>query len=99
MYRLCNFFPGGCHASHHIHSSRTGHYITLQFDDGTHGEANLSAELTGPIFEELQDSETFKQAYIDPVLRTVCWPNGADFAPEFLRSLVSEKQVVGQLKS
>jgi hypothetical protein len=70
----------------------SGHRITLEFDDGTHGEANLSAELTGPIFEELQDPETFKQAYIDPELRTVCWPNGADFAPEFLRSLVSEKQ-------
>ena len=72
----------------------SGHRLTLQFDDGTHGAINLSADLTGPIFEELQDSETFKQAYLDPELRTVCWPNGADFAPEFLRSLASEKQVL-----
>jgi hypothetical protein len=44
----------------------SGHRLTLQFDDGTHGAINLSADLTGPIFEELQDSETFKQAYLDP---------------------------------
>lgn len=70
------------------------HSMFLHFDDGTHGEVNLSAELTGPIFEELRDPEQFKQAYVDPELRTVCWPNGADFAPEFLRSLVLAKQLV-----
>jgi hypothetical protein len=53
---------------------------------------DLYAELTGTIFEALLDPDQFKQAYVDPELRTVCWPNGADFAPEFLRSLVSEKQ-------
>jgi hypothetical protein len=55
---------------------------------------DLSAELTGAIFAELRDPKKFKEAYLDPELRTVCWPNGADFAPEFLRSLVSEKQCV-----
>ena len=38
--------------------------------------------------------EHFKKAYIDPELRTVCCPNGADFAPEFLKSLVLYKQLV-----
>lgn len=78
----------------HITSAQvtSGHCLVLQFNDGTHGEVDLAAELKGPIFEELLDPEQFKQAYIDPELHTVCWPNGADFAPEFLRSLVSEKQ-------
>lgn len=80
----------------HITSAQvtSGHCLVLQFDDGTHGVANLSEELTGPIFEELRDPETFKQAFLDPELRTVCWPNGADFAPEFLKSLVLGKQLV-----
>jgi hypothetical protein len=72
----------------------SGHSLSLQFNDGTHGEVDLSTELIGAIFEELRDPEKFRQAYLDPELRTVCWPNGADFAPEFLRSLVSKKQLV-----
>ena len=80
----------------HITSAQvtSGHSLSLQFNDETHGDVGLSTELTGPIFEELRDPQKFKQAYLDPELRTVCWPNGADFAPEFLRSLVSEKQLV-----
>lgn len=80
----------------HITSAKviSGHSLSLKFSDGTDGEADLSAELTGAIFEELRDPEKFKEAYLDTELRTVCWPNGADFAPEFLRSLVSEKQLV-----
>ena len=80
----------------HITSAQviSAHSLSLQFNDGTHGDVDLSAELTGPIFEELRDPETFKQAHLDPELRTVCWPNGADFAPEFLRSLVLERQLV-----
>ena len=80
----------------HITSAQvtSAHCLVLQFNDGTHGEVNLSDELTGPIFEELRDPETFKQAFLDPELRTVCWPNGADFAPEFLKRLVLAKQLV-----
>ena len=72
----------------------TEHCLLLQFDDGTHGEVDLAAELTGPVFEELLDPEKFSEAYLDPELRTVCWPNGADLAPEFLRSLVLQGQPV-----
>jgi Protein of unknown function (DUF2442) len=80
----------------HITSAQviSGHSLSLQFNDGTHGEVDLSTELTGAIFAELRDPDKFKEAYLDPELRTVCWPNGADFAPEFLRSLVSDKQRV-----
>jgi hypothetical protein len=80
----------------HVTSAQviTGHCLLLQFDDGTHGEVDLAAELTGPIFEELLDSDKFNEAYLDPELGTVCWPNGADLAPEFLRSLELHKQPV-----
>jgi hypothetical protein len=78
----------------HVTSAQviTGHSLLLQFDDGTHGEVDLAAELTGSIFAGLLDPERFKEAYLYPELRTVCWPNGADFAPESLRSLVMQKQ-------
>lgn len=80
----------------HVTSAQvlTGHRLLLQFNDGTHGKADVAAELKGPIFEELLDPEKFSKAYLDPELRTVCWPNGADLAPEFLRSLVLQKQPV-----
>jgi Protein of unknown function (DUF2442) len=80
----------------HVTSAQvtSSHYLVFQFDDGTQGEVDLSAELTGPIFEELLDPEHFKQAYVDAELRTVCWPNGADFAQAFLNSLVLAKKLV-----
>jgi hypothetical protein len=71
----------------------SGHSLLLQFNDGTHAEVGLTAELTGPVFEALLDLDQFQQAILDPRLRTVCWPNRADFAPEFLRSLVTETQL------
>ena len=80
----------------HVTSAQviTGHRLLLQFDDGTHGEVDIAAELRGPIFEELLNPDKFNEAYLDPELRIGCWPNGADFAPEFLRSLVLQKQPV-----
>ena len=80
----------------HVTSAQVlaGHRLLLQFNDGTQGEADVAAELNGPIFEELLDPQKFSEAYLDPELRTVCWPNGADLAPEFLRSLVLQKQPV-----
>lgn len=61
--------------------------VWLKFSDGAVGEVDLAAELYGPVFEPLQSIESFKQFSI--VLDTLAWPNGADFAPEFLRERVA----------
>lgn len=63
---------------------RADYRIWLRFADGVEGEVNLQDELWGEIFEPLQDKVLFRQFLLDPELNTIVWPNGADFAPEFL---------------
>lgn len=58
--------------------------IWLRFNDGTEGEADLSGELEGEIFEPLRDLDKFRSFKVDPILQTIVWDNGADLAPEFL---------------
>jgi len=58
--------------------------VHIRFSDGTEGEIDLSQELYGEIFEPLKDREFFSQFTVHPDFHTLCWPNGADFAPEFL---------------
>ena len=60
------------------------HTLHLVFSDGTEGEVDLASELEGEIFSPLSDIDFFKQFTVSPELHTVVWPNGADFAPEFL---------------
>ena len=61
-----------------------GFVIWLRFGDRTAGEIDLASELHGPMFEPLRDLEVFRDFQIHPEFRTLTWPNGADFAPEFL---------------
>lgn len=61
--------------------------LWVAFDDGTCGEVDLAGQLKGPVFEPLQDKSFFAQVTVDEELETVVWPNGADLAPEFLKSL------------
>jgi hypothetical protein len=63
-----------------------GYRIWLRFDDGAEGEVDLAGELTGPVFQPLRSLRMFRRFRLHPELRTLVWPNGADFAPEFLRS-------------
>ncbi|QQR72947.1 MAG: DUF2442 domain-containing protein [Holophagales bacterium] len=65
-----------------------GHSLRLRFADGTEGSVALVAELWGPVFEPLRDPERFSEVRLHPELHTAVWPNGADFAPEFLYELV-----------
>jgi hypothetical protein len=58
--------------------------VWLKFEDGAEGEVDLSAELHGPVFEPLRDPTYFRHFIVSPDLGTISWPNGADFAPEFL---------------
>jgi hypothetical protein len=64
----------------------TGHTVWLRFSDGAEGEVDLANELYGPVFEPLRNIEVFREFVVHPELRTLVWPNGADFAPEFLRA-------------
>ena len=72
----------------HIVEARhvSGHTLWLKFSDGTEGEVDLGAELHGEVFEPLNDLGHFQSFQVHPELKTVVWPNGADFAPEFLRA-------------
>jgi len=58
--------------------------LRLEFDDGTTREVDLANELHGEVFDPLKDLHLFKQVYVNPDTNTIEWPNGADFAPEFL---------------
>lgn len=66
-------------------SHRGGHKIWLRFDDGSSGEVDLGGELDGEVFEPLRDPDYFSRFVVDD---TLTWPNGADFAPEFLYARV-----------
>ena len=59
--------------------------VHLRFEDGAEGDVDLESELHGPVFDPLRDPEVFVRLRVHPTLRTLVWPNGADFAPEFLR--------------
>jgi len=61
-----------------------GYTIHLRFSDGTEGDVDLAEDLYGEVFEPLKDITAFKDFEIHPDFHTLCWPNGADFAPEFL---------------
>ena len=67
------------------------HSLALRFNDGASRRVDLLPELKGPIFEPLCDPAYFSRVALDPVAGTVVWPNGADFAPDFLRELPEEE--------
>jgi hypothetical protein len=66
-----------------------GFRIRLNFNDGFEGVIDLSGRLTGPVFQSLNDADQFRRFTL--VGHTLCWSNGADFAPEYLRQLASEQ--------
>ena len=66
--------------------------LAVRFNNGENGIIDLSAELTGEMFEPLRNPELFATAYQHPLMRTVAWANGADLAPEFLLDLLHGRQ-------
>ena len=67
--------------------------IKLQFDNGEKAVVDLKDAIFKDhrkIFEPLRDVEFFKKFELDSW--TLLWPNGADFAPEFLYELATEEK-------
>lgn len=63
-----------------------GFRIRLRFNNGAEGDVDLAGALTGPVFAPLQNPDEFRRFKVEG--HTVSWANGADFAPEFLHSLL-----------
>lgn len=63
--------------------------IKIRFNDGSLKIVNLEPYTKrGGIFSKFSDKEFFKKFFID--LNTLCWPNGADIAPERLFEIGEE---------
>jgi hypothetical protein len=56
--------------------------VDVTFSDGMQRRIDLEPELWGEVFEPLRDPDAFAQVFVDE--ETIAWPNGADFAPEWL---------------
>lgn len=78
---------------------RQGYRLWLRFADGVEGEVDLEAELWGEVFAPLKDASLFAAVRLDPELGTVTWPNGADFAPEFLYQRLQPGYSLGASRS
>jgi hypothetical protein len=61
--------------------------IFCQFSNGIEKIVDLKSELYGEMFEPLKDKNIFMQLKVDEILKTIVWPNGADFAPYSLYEL------------
>lgn len=64
-----------------------GYKLRLDFNDGATKDVDLSHELYGKVFEPLKDISLFRQVRVNSDTNTIEWPNGADFAPEFLHKI------------
>jgi hypothetical protein len=60
-----------------------GWKLEVEFSDGTRGFVSLEESLFGPVFEPLRDPAFFEKVSIDE-FGAICWPNGADLAPDAL---------------
>jgi len=68
--------------------------LSLEFSDNVIKNVDLKDELHGEVFEPLKDPTFFKKVAVNSETGMIEWPNGADFAPEFLYKIGQEvKQV------
>ena len=63
----------------------SGYCIELVFNTGLRKIVDFSRWLRGPVFDPLKNRTEFRKFFVAG--GTVCWPNGADIAPETLFSV------------
>jgi hypothetical protein len=67
--------------------------LEIAFSDGTRGTIDLKDRLFGPVFEPLRDPNFFAQVRVDE-FGAICWPNGADLAPDALYQKLTRRSQV-----
>lgn len=62
-----------------------GYRVHLTFNNGQERDVDLEPIICGPVFEQIRsDPEYFRQVFVDPVGKSLTWPNGVDLDPESL---------------
>lgn len=72
--------------------------LSVEFADGTSGVVALSDRLFGPMFEPLKDRAFFERVSVDE-FGAVCWPNGADLAPDGLYHRIKNHKLKNQCEA
>ena len=74
------------HEIHHVRSFQivAPYTLRVQFDDSTDVVIDFEPVLAGELYGPLRDLRVFDQVQIDPEVKTLVWPNGADFDPATL---------------
>lgn len=65
--------------------------LRVQFTDNTEQVINLKPVLAGELYAPLLDLQVFEKVTIDPEVKTLVWPNGADFDPATLHDWPEHK--------
>lgn len=60
------------------------HTARIVFDDGVQRDIDFFPVLRGELFGPLRDPAFFARVTIDAEIKTIVWPNGADFDPATL---------------
>jgi hypothetical protein len=58
--------------------------LKIRFDDGTEQTIDFRPVLAGELYGPLTDLTLFNLVRLDPEVKTLVWPNGADFDPATL---------------
>ena len=66
--------------------------LHLKFDDGSDGNIDISKVIPFKgIFAPLKDKSFFSRVTLRPEVGTICWENGADLSPSFLRENIRKE--------
>jgi hypothetical protein len=66
--------------------------LRVKFTDNTEQVINLKPVLAGELYGPLLDLQVFEKVTIDPEVKTLVWPNGADFDPVTLHDWPDHKE-------
>lgn len=66
--------------------------LRVQLTDNTEQIINLQPVLAGELYGPLLDLQLFNQVPVDSEVKTLVWPNGADFDPATLHDWPEHKE-------
>ena len=68
--------------------------LRVRFDDGSVQTINFEPVLAGELYGPLRDPKLFNRVSVDREVKTLAWPNGADFDPATLHDWPLHEQAL-----